>query len=113
MLSSIVIALLQAVAGDPTTPADTAAAETAAPASQSAEGALHAERRRVCRTYEASTGGRLPMRRCRWEEVRVQPGHNEDDTASTPEASDNATAASDDGMGRSGAEAGAPSSPTP
>ena len=81
MLSSIFIALFQAVAGDPAAAATEATAE--APAA-STEAAPRTERRRVCRTYEAGTGGRLPQRRCRYVEVPVR-----DDAATTdPEAAD-------------------------
>jgi hypothetical protein len=109
MLSSIVIALLQATAGDPAAPAATPSAE--APAEAASAAAPRTERRRVCRTYEASTGGRLPMRRCRMEEVSVEPGANGD---APPASTDTATtSAPDEGSGRSGADAAAPASTTP
>ncbi|HYD72199.1 MAG TPA: hypothetical protein VEF55_03620 [Candidatus Binatia bacterium] len=71
MLSSIFIALFQVVAGDPAAAASEAGAE--APAA-STEAAPRTERRRVCRTYEAGTGGRLSQRRCRYVEVPVPDG---------------------------------------
>lgn len=80
MLSSILIALFQAVAGDPAAAATEATAE--APAA-STEAAPRTERRRVCRTYEAGTGGRLPQRRCRYVEVPVR-----DDATTDPEVAD-------------------------
>jgi len=73
MLSSIFIALLQAVAGDPAiTATEAPAAETTAPATTAAPAAPRTERRRVCETHPAATGGRLQARRCRWEEVPVE-----------------------------------------
>ena len=88
MLSSIFIALLQAVAGDPatTTAAETPAAETPA----QTEAAPRTERVRVCRTYEATTGGRLSQRRCRWEErpVRDEGAGEAGETAPADETSD-------------------------
>jgi hypothetical protein len=76
MLSSIFIALFQAVAGDPAAAVttETPAAEAAEPAAPEAETqpTTHTERRRVCQTYPAATGGRLATRRCRLEDVEVE-----------------------------------------
>jgi hypothetical protein len=102
MLSSIFIALFQAVSGDPAVAAATETPAAEAPAA-SAEEAPRTERRRVCRTYEAATGGRLSQRRCRYVEVPVRDGNAPaadevdataatDTDASTAEASDAATA---------------------
>jgi hypothetical protein len=88
VLSSIFIALFQAVAGDPSAAATEATAE--APAT-STEAAPRTERRRVCRTYEAGTGGRLSQRRCRYVEVPVR-----DTEPTSPEAADTSAAASVD-----------------
>lgn len=67
MLSSIFIALLQAVAGDPA-----AAVVTETPAAAAPESAARTERRRVCHEYGPTVGERLQRRRCRWEEVPVE-----------------------------------------
>ncbi len=71
MLSSLFVALFQAVAGDP---AATAAPETPAAEAPAAtpSTAPRTERRRVCEQDAAATGGRLARRRCRWEEVQVE-----------------------------------------
>jgi hypothetical protein len=84
MLSSIFIALLQAVAGDPAVNATEApAAETTVPVTTAAPAAPRTERRRVCEAHPAATGGRLQARRCRWEEVPVV-----EETAPEAEAED-------------------------
>jgi hypothetical protein len=84
MLSSIFIALVQAVAGDPA-PAvtETPAAETSAPA-PAATPAPRTERRRVCDSDPAAVGGRLQRRRCRWEEVTVEEPPPEETATEVP-----------------------------
>ena len=109
MLSSIFIGLLQAAAGDP---AAAAAAETPAveaPAAAS-NAAPRTERRRVCREYAASTGGRLPQRRCRYEEVPVRdtPAEAVEESA---QAETTEAAPSEDRTGGGTPAASAPSSP--
>jgi hypothetical protein len=108
MLSSIFIALLQAAAGDPAV-TETPAAEAPAAA------APRMERVRVCRTYEAATGGRLSQRRCRWEERPVR-----DEAPATDGAADTgAETTTDDGAATRDTEAGghpaaaSPSAPSP
>jgi len=72
--SPIFIALLQGAAGDPAAPAAPAAqpAPVAGDVTTEAAPAPRTERRRVCMEYPPSTGGRLPLRRCRWQEVVVE-----------------------------------------
>lgn len=96
MISSILIALLQAVAGDPAATTDAAppVLETAAPAATE-QAPPRTERRRVCETQAVATGGRLPSRRCHWEDVPVEtssPDQNASNTASQ-EASGGAASA--------------------
>lgn len=100
MLSSIFIALLQAVAGDPAAATEAPASETTAPATTPA--APRTERRRVCETHAAATGGRLQARRCRWEEVPVED-------AATPEED----AAEHDNHEHAGGHAGSAPAPQP
>lgn len=112
MLSSIFVALLQAAAGDPASgpAAETPAAEAPAAASQSAP---RTERRRVCRAYEAVTGGRLSQRRCRWEEVQVGEGDaSEAPTAeASPPAAEDAVEQAADSTAGSTPAATAPTAP--
>lgn len=116
MLSSIFIALLQAVAGDPATgvAAETRPAEAA---SANAEAAPRTERRRVCRDYEAVTGGRLSQRRCRWEEVPVRaPEATSAETAgaaSNDATSEAANAEATDPAAGGTSAAASPSPPAP
>ena len=80
MLSSIFIALLQAVAGDPAAPADAQAAQTETPAAAPAEPRY--ERRRVCRQYPPATGSRFGNEECRYQRVRVdEPAPEAEDGA--------------------------------
>lgn len=103
MLSSIFVALLQAVAGDPAAPAAAETFAVEAPAAQT-DSAPRMERVRVCRTYEASTGGRLSQRRCRWEERPVRDEATPDvDTTSDTGATVSADDASDAGADRQNA----------
>ena len=82
MLSSIFIALLQAVAGDPAPVTETPAAESVAAAPATAP---RTERRRVCSEPVAATGGRLTQRRCRWEEVPIEETPAPEATAAAPQ----------------------------
>ena len=113
MLSSIFIGLLQAVAGEPaaTTAAETAAAD--APAAQT-DAAPRMERVRVCRTYEAATGGRLSQRRCRWEErpMRDEAAADAGDTGETAPADETSDAGAHHQSGGAPAAA-SPSAPSP
>jgi hypothetical protein len=90
MLSSIFVALLQTAAGDPAVAATTEQAAAEAPAA-AADAAPRTERRRVCRGNEAATGGRLAVRRCRWEEVPIR-----DAETAAADASEETIAAPDD-----------------
>lgn len=101
MLSSIFLALFQAVAGDPAGSTVTQPqAETAAPAPVPAR----TERRRVCVVDEATVGGRIQRRRCHYEEVPVEEA--------AAEGSD-ATTAADEPQQQSGGVTSAAPAPTP
>jgi hypothetical protein len=80
VLSSVFVALFQAVAGDP---AATAAPETPAAEAPAAtpSAAPRTERRRVCDQDAAATGGRLARRRCRYEEVPIEEPTPPEETA--------------------------------
>lgn len=84
MLSSIFIALFQAVAGDPAAAATEAPAAAEAPAqATTAAPAPRTERRRVCERG-AATGSRSQARRCRTIEVPVEAPPAEE--ATNPDA---------------------------
>jgi hypothetical protein len=111
MLSTIFIALLQTVAGDPATAAATEPPATEAPAAAT-DAAPRTERRRVCRTYEAATGGRLSQRRCRYVDVPVNDGAADDAAGAAATTADSETADTGPGDERSGGSSQA-ASPSP
>jgi hypothetical protein len=97
VLSSIFIALIQAVAGDP---AGAAVSQgQGAETTTSVPAPTRTERRRVCVEDPAAVGGRLQRRRCHYEEVPVEdPAVAEDDDAaataeSEPQQSGGSTSA--------------------
>ncbi len=71
MQSLILIFLMQAAMGEPAEPANGAIAEPPAAETPVTQPATRTERRRVCESPGAATGGRIALRRCRWEEVEV------------------------------------------
>jgi hypothetical protein len=82
MQSLILIALLQASMGEPAQPAP--AAEPATVEAPATPTAPRTERRRVCQDHGGSTGQRLSVRRCRWEEVVVEEEAPEEVIAEEP-----------------------------
>ena len=102
MLSSIFIALFQAAAGDPAAATEATAEAPAA----STEAAPRTQTRRVCRTYEAGTGGRLAQRRCRNVEVPIRDNAEAADTASAATSAEVSTenAEADAGDAQTGGE---------
>lgn len=90
MFDLILVALLQAVAGDPaqTVPPAPAAVEApassgqapeaeqpaAAPAAEAPPAEQQYREERVCERLQVSTGERMPRRRCRTVRVPIEPG---------------------------------------
>jgi hypothetical protein len=119
VLSSIFIALLQAAAGDPAAATEATAEAPAA----STEAAPRTQTRRVCRTYEAGTGGRLAQRRCRNVEVPIRDNAeaadapsavtNTESAATSPEASTESAAADAGDIQTGGEPVAASPAPSP